>query len=248
MHIKGLEVPPLNFDDLHIPKECLKYSSEYSVYIIYLEKIFRECSSVPSFLSAFLRKTEVIKVGVDIHSDINAIYNSYNITMHGYVDVQSIARSIGIHGISLNKLSSSLYGVSKVKCNVLKNWNILDQNMIKYAAYDAFLTLIIYYKLINYKVEEEEIKVEEIKGVVGISKEEILEAYNVINILRKTTIFDSKEDPNLDKLVITLINCHKPYIKGLNRLEIKNKLDIHLKYLNDSDFIIYDGNVVKLNI
>jgi len=110
----------------------------------------------------FLRSKDRIKVGVDIDNDICVIRRHINrkkntngkdqhlknkFTVNGFIDIQSIARSVGEPMLSLDKLSAKYVEGFVGNASMLGTYNPPTDEQYIYAANDAILSLRIYHPL-----------------------------------------------------------------------------------------------------
>jgi hypothetical protein len=120
-------------------------------------------------LTKFMTSKDRIKVGVDIDGDLNKLrnfidkrwrecrkgnpeYNPYKLNANGFVDLQSIARSLGERAISLEKLADKYVENFQGNPTLLSTYlDPTDEDYI-YAANDAVLSLEIYKPLLERRV------------------------------------------------------------------------------------------------
>lgn len=121
---------------------------------------------MPPELRELLVGDEILKIGVAVDlEDRNKLLRQYNVTLGRTVDICDVATRLGFRRVGLANLSATILG----KCNSvieilvlifftgakvnkscrMSNWAAKDLNgaQIRYAATDAFLSLILYYKL-----------------------------------------------------------------------------------------------------
>jgi hypothetical protein len=140
------------------------------VYIFFADSLL---PSINCPLTKFMASKDRIKIGVDIDGDISKMtrhlsrekgrqikyhredvkrvsnLRKYNPTMNGFIDVQSIARSIGDRGFSLDKLAHKYVEDFKGNNTVLGSYIDPTPEQYIYAANDAILSLKIYRPLID---------------------------------------------------------------------------------------------------
>lgn len=122
----------------------LQLSGGDKAFLFRLQKL-----KLPSSLAKILSDPNIIKVGVAIHDDINAIQKYKKFTPGGFIDLQQIVESYGIKGKSLKKMSGIVMGVKISKAQQLSNWDakVLSGAQLTYAAIDAWVCREIYLKL-----------------------------------------------------------------------------------------------------
>lgn len=100
-----------------------------------------------------LSDNTIIKVGVAIKDDINALKRKSNFTPQSFIELQEMVKKYGIQSFSLQKLSAIVLGLRISKSKRLSNWeaDILNEAQMKYAATDAWVSLEVYKKLLNSK-------------------------------------------------------------------------------------------------
>jgi ribonuclease D len=93
-----------------------------------------------------LENPEIIKVGLSVHDDYNALRRRGDIEPAGFIDLQDYARTFHIADISLQKVYAIVFGGRISKSQRLTNWEadtLTEQQQI-YAAIDAWACLKLY--------------------------------------------------------------------------------------------------------
>jgi ribonuclease D len=93
--------------------------------------------------------SDILKPGVAIRDDLKVLQKIQNFRPAGFIELQEIARQIGINDFSLKKLCAIILGFRISKSQQLSNWDsdqLTDQQLL-YAATDAWASLKIYEKL-----------------------------------------------------------------------------------------------------
>ncbi len=104
----------------------------------------------PSLIQ-ILSDPKIVKAGAAIRDDIKALQDSYPFKPAGFVELQDVAKEIGIQNFSLKKLSAIVLGFRISKAQQLSNWeaDTLNEGQLRYAATDAWVSLEIYNALNN---------------------------------------------------------------------------------------------------
>lgn len=126
----------------------LQLSAGDKAFLFRINKI-----GLPSSVRELLADGSILKVGAAIHDDIKALQAISNYEPCGFVDVQTIAKELGIENLGLKPLSALLLGFRISKAQQTSNWEIqfLSEAQQLYAATDAWISLKIYTKLIELK-------------------------------------------------------------------------------------------------
>ncbi len=106
-------------------------------------------------LSALLADESVTKVGLSWHDDMQQLrrLGGESLRMGEFVDVQDLARSMGITAISLQNLFANVCGGRISKTQRLTNWErgqLTEQQRV-YAATDAWACVVIYEELMRLR-------------------------------------------------------------------------------------------------
>ncbi len=124
----------------------IQLATENESFLFRLNKI-----SFPDELKALLESEQVKKVGFDLNSDFHQLRKLIPIKPAGFIDLQKVAKEYGYKNMSLRKLTALLLGKRLSKRQRLSNWNSdqLTESQLVYAATDAWVTLVLYKKLIG---------------------------------------------------------------------------------------------------
>ncbi len=118
--------------------------------------LFRLCRmGITQSLSALLADESVTKVGLSWHDDMQQLrrLGGESLRMGEFVDVQDLARSMGITAISLQNLFANVCGGRISKTQRLTNWErgqLTEQQRV-YAATDAWACVVIYEELMRLR-------------------------------------------------------------------------------------------------
>lgn len=104
---------------------------------------------MPYELANILSDPEIIKVGVGIHDDIVGLKKLKRFKDAGFIELQNIAKEIGVENFSLKKLGGIVLGGRISKRQQVSNWEQeeLTKAQKLYAATDAWAALAIFNEL-----------------------------------------------------------------------------------------------------
>lgn len=104
---------------------------------------------IPEELKQFLENPNIIKIGLSLRDDFNAINRVCEIHSAGFIDLQAIAPQYGIGELSLSKIYGIVFGHRISKSQRLTNWEAdeLSESQQHYAAIDAWACLKLWEKL-----------------------------------------------------------------------------------------------------
>lgn len=119
----------------------MQISTHERCFLFRLNKI-----GISEELRVFLENPDIIKIGLSIHDDFNALHRNSEIACQGFIDLQQYVKPFGITDISLQKIYAILFGERISKSQRLTNWeaDILTPSQQAYAALDAWACLKIY--------------------------------------------------------------------------------------------------------
>jgi len=103
----------------------------------------------PKSLLQLLSNPDILKVGISVKDDFQAIRRKTDFFPAGFVDLQRMVTTVGIEDMSLQKIYAILFNKKISKRQRLSNWeaNELTELQKKYAALDAWACLKIYNEL-----------------------------------------------------------------------------------------------------
>jgi ribonuclease D len=107
---------------------------------------------LPGFILDILEDENVIKVGVAIKDDINALNKLTPFVPAGFIDLQQFVKKFGIEDNGLKKLVANIMGYRISKKSQTSNWEqeILSHEQLEYAATDAWVCRQMYEILNNH--------------------------------------------------------------------------------------------------
>lgn len=105
---------------------------------------------LPDIVKQVLSDTAITKVGAAIRDDIKALRRISDFQPGGFIDLQTVAKELGIEHSGLKPLTALLLNFRISKAQQTSNWEIqyLSDAQQLYAATDAWVSLEIYKKLL----------------------------------------------------------------------------------------------------
>lgn len=105
----------------------------------------------PASISQLFANEEVMKIGLSLRDDFNAMHKRADIQPQNCIDLQDVVGNYGIEDASLQKIYAILFQKKISKGQRLSNWeaDILTDPQKRYAALDAWACLQIYKQLNN---------------------------------------------------------------------------------------------------
>lgn len=128
------------------PPSLIQLATEQKVYLIQLKHI-----PFNQELAHLLASENVIKTGVAIQDDLNALMKLSPFQPQSIIDLAHLAKRKGLQAQGLRTITANLLGYRISKGAQCSNWAVetLTHAQIRYAATDAWLGLIIYNILIT---------------------------------------------------------------------------------------------------
>lgn len=107
----------------------------------------------PKELADLLADEKIMKVGLALRDDFAGLNRLHRFKPTNHIDIQSIAKEYGILELGLQKVFAIIFGRKISKSQQLTNWEspTLTEQQQRYAATDAWASLIIYMQLIREK-------------------------------------------------------------------------------------------------
>lgn len=128
----------------------MQISTEDTCFLFRLNYI-----DMPESLIQFLKSENILKIGLSLRDDFNAIHKRTDVEPKGFLDLQHFVGQFGIEEASLQKIYAILFNKKISKGQRLSNWeaDVLTESQKKYAALDAWACLKIY-NLLNQAENE----------------------------------------------------------------------------------------------
>ena len=110
-------------------------------------------TGMPDSLITFLEESDIVKVGISLHDDNQALCKRRRFKAGGFLDLQNLVAGYGIEEKSLQKIFAIIFGKKISKNQQLTNWenDVLTDKQKLYAATDAWACIEIYNRLKNNK-------------------------------------------------------------------------------------------------
>lgn len=109
--------------------------------------LFRlNCPGIFEIIRPLLENPDIIKIGLSVHDDFNALRRRGELEPAGFLDLQDYCRTFHIVDISLQKIFAIVFGLRISKSQRLTNWEAetLNESQQIYAALDAWACLELY--------------------------------------------------------------------------------------------------------
>jgi ribonuclease D len=124
----------------------LQISTHDKAFLFRLNKI-----SLPEFVIDIMEDPSIVKVGVALKDDLNALMKLTPFKPEGFIDLQQFVKQFGIEDNGLKKLVANILGFRISKRFQTSNWEqeVLGPEQLCYAATDAWACQQIYTSLID---------------------------------------------------------------------------------------------------
>ena len=128
----------------------LQLAGMRAVYVFQLQEL-----NIPDGIDTLLSEPSILKTGVAIRDDIAGLHELFHFEPNGFVELSSLAGSLGYENSGLRGLAACLLGFRISKSAQTSNWanRNLTNVQIKYAATDAWAGREIYKKLDRIRFE-----------------------------------------------------------------------------------------------
>lgn len=142
------EARPSFVRGIHYPTALVQIASEERCYLFRLNKI-----GMPASLAKIFSNKSICKVGLAFKDDLSGLRRLHDFKPANCVDVQSLVAKYGILELGLQKIFAIVFGKKISKSQQLTNWeaDTLTPEQARYAATDAWATLLIYKALLECK-------------------------------------------------------------------------------------------------
>lgn len=110
---------------------------------------------LPQCLVKLLEDKKITKVGLSWHDDLRALNLRKKFRPGTFIDLQDMAKEMGIVDLSLQKLYANIFGEKISKGQQLSNWEAdsLTEAQQLYAATDAWACIQLYKEMMRMKEE-----------------------------------------------------------------------------------------------
>lgn len=98
---------------------------------------------------------ETLKVGLSWHDDLCGLRRRGDFQPGTFIEIQQLAKEMGLHDLSLQKLYANLLGGRISKTQRLSNWeaDVLTETQKRYAATDAWACIQLYEEMMRMRQE-----------------------------------------------------------------------------------------------
>jgi ribonuclease D len=145
----------------------LQLATDEAAYLFRLHLI-----GITDSIVDFLQNENILKIGISVRDDFQALRKKREIEPKGFVEIQEIAARMGIDDRSLQKIYALLFRERISKSQRLSNWELetLTESQMQYAAIDAWATIKIY-RYLKQIIDEKNFKVIHRDAEESIAKE-----------------------------------------------------------------------------
>ncbi len=129
----------------------LQASSQDTCFLFRLNKM-----GIPDCIVKLLSVPSLLRVGLSWHDDIQQLHRRRDFQMGSYVELQTLAGSLGVEDKSLRKLCANILGKRVNKSQQLTNWeaSTLTDKQTLYAATDAWACTLLYKEMEKLRTGE----------------------------------------------------------------------------------------------
>lgn len=133
---------------VHYPTALVQIATTERAYLFRLTHV-----GLPKELAAIFANPAICKVGLAFKDDLNGLRRRQDFKPQNCIDLQSIVGKYGILDLGLQKLFAICFGKKISKSQQVTNWenSHLTPEQVRYAATDAWATLLIYNELLATK-------------------------------------------------------------------------------------------------
>lgn len=139
--------PTFKKGDKHLPA-LIQLGTEECVYLFQLNHLKSIDWALP-----ILTNSDILKVGVALHDDIIELQEFSHFIAAGFLNIPKMSQNLGISNTGLRKLTAIILKSRVSKGSQVSNWGNrkLSVQQIQYAATDAWISLKLYKKLLQYQ-------------------------------------------------------------------------------------------------
>ncbi len=138
------ETRPSFVKGIRFPVALLQIATQEHCFLFRLNK-----TGMTDAIAEFLSNKDIRKIGLALRDDFNALAKRHRFIPANCIDLQSMVQQYGILDMGLQKIFGIVFGQRISKSQQLTNWEneTLTEQQQRYAATDAWATLMIYTKL-----------------------------------------------------------------------------------------------------
>jgi ribonuclease D len=135
--------------EFHYPS-LLQLATSKEVFLIKMLEIKNRESLVP-----IMESENIVKVGIGIRDDVRRLATLFEFDPRSFLEISNMAVKLGYPKTSVSYLTQETLGFNVSKRSRLSNWERkeLTPSQIKYAATDAYLSRLLYFKLFERYAE-----------------------------------------------------------------------------------------------
>lgn len=138
-------------------RPSFKKGVSYSVCLLQVSTLdvcylFRlNCVGMHEGIIRLLTDTTVPKIGLSWHDDLHQLHKKADFTPGLFIDIQDMAKKLGVDDMSLQKLYANFFHQKISKAQRLSNWEVseLRESQKLYAATDAWACVMLYHEFLN---------------------------------------------------------------------------------------------------
>jgi len=215
-----------------------KIAGVTTIYLVSLASFGR---LLPKSLERLLTNQSIKKVGCGIRQDAMLVSKKYGTKVRGTIDLQEVAESIGIVGVSLDKLSKLYLATGKIEFDLFTaNWDTpLTEAQIRYAAVDAALSLHSYLALFQpVPVPKLELPIDEWEK----------EAFDLLDFLKSTSVFKGTRRPTIETLERTTRNGYSRWVSIYRPQQLIELFRSYFKLLVDTKKLFVDQATFEVSL
>lgn len=126
------------------PTSLIQISSLEQSWILRVSRI-----GYPAELLKLLSNEIPLKIGLGLQDDLRRLRADYQFSPQGFLDLQHYVKAYHIDELGLKKISGIVLNRRISKSQQVSNWDAdeLTEAQLRYAATDAWICLMIYYRL-----------------------------------------------------------------------------------------------------
>lgn len=209
----------------------------YTSYIFHLNNIYSTTGRIPPSFVRFLQNESIVKVGCAITQDCKKLKKEYSLRTKSTIEIQTLCRSNGDMDYSLEKLSKKYLNLRKLDSK-FGNYDIhLNKEQIEYAAYDSYLSLMVYHKLTKFDISLKNfyfyVSDKTLEKISLDDAVKFLEFLTSMNAFNSSTLTD-------EKILNIAMNSYSKWRSNTN--DCRNKVKQAIKLLSDDGLIVKQDN------